>query len=319
MTPSAQAGAPGLPGRADPRPITDAEFALFQGLIRREAGIFLIPAKKALLEGRLARRLRELGLRSFGAYYRRVVEEDREELVRLLDCVCTNETHFFREPQHFDFLHTRIIPEWVAQAAAGQRPRLVRAWSAACSTGEEPYSLAMTLLDQLPPSAGWEIEILATDLSTRALDQARSGIWPLEKASEIPAQHLKRYMLKGARAQAGKMKAGPALRSLIRFQRLNLSGERYAVTGLFDLIFCRNVLIYFDPEMRARVTSRLLDHLDPAGYLFLGHAETLNGVSDRFRSVLPTVYGHARDPQRAPDVPRERPLGAGPGRDGSAG
>lgn len=319
MTRRGQAGAPGLPGRADPRSITDAEFALFQGLIRREAGIFLIPAKKALLEGRLARRLRELGLRSFGAYYRRVVEEDKEELVCLLDCICTNETHFFREPQHFDFLQHQVIPEWVAQAAPGQRSRRVRVWSAACSTGEEPYSLAMTLLDQLPPSAGWEIEILATDLSTRALDQARAALWPVEKAGEIPPQYLKRYMLRGARTQEGKMKAGPAIRSLIRFQRLNLSADHYPVTGPFDLIFCRNVLIYFDPDLRGRVIRRLLHHLEPTGYLFLGHAETLNGVSEQVRNVLPTVYGHARDPQRRPDLPVERAMGAGPGRDGGAG
>ncbi|HYB72678.1 MAG TPA: protein-glutamate O-methyltransferase CheR, partial [Candidatus Sulfotelmatobacter sp.] len=228
-------------------------------------------------------------------------------------------THFFREPQHFDFLQHQVIPEWVAQAAPGQRSRRVRVWSAACSTGEEPYSLAMTLLDQLPPSAGWEIEILATDLSTRALDQARAALWPVEKAGEIPPQYLKRYMLRGARTQEGKMKAGPAIRSLIRFQRLNLSADHYPVTGPFDLIFCRNVLIYFDPDLRGRVIRRLLHHLEPTGYLFLGHAETLNGVSEQVRNVLPTVYGHARDPQRRPDLPVERAMGAGPGRDGGAG
>ena len=294
MTQGNVAGDGQVVGHQPIRPISDKEFALFQALIHREAGIYLTPVKKVLLEGRLSRRVRKLGLNSFGAYYRRVVEGgDGEELIRLIDQICTNETHFFREPQHFDFLEKRMVPAWTAEAAAGTRSRQIRVWSAGCSTGEEPYSLAMALRASFPPSEGWTIEILATDLSTRALERAQTAIWPLEKSHEIPTRHLKSFMLKGTRSQEGKMKVRPEIRSLVSFQRLNLRDEMYPVTGLFDLIFCRNVLIYFDVELRQRVVQRLLSHLAPTGYLFLGHAETLHGLADRVRTVIPTVFVHA--------------------------
>jgi len=284
---------------ASPVPrISAKEFALFRDLIQRESGIFLSEAKKALVVGRLGRRLRELGLRSLAAYYRLLVEGDEQERTRMLDCICTNETHFFREPRQFEFLEQRVFPDWAARAAAG-RPRRIRAWSAACSTGEEPYSLAMTLLAHFPPSSGWTLEILASDLSTRALDQARAGLWSVDKAREIPERYLKAFMLRGTGAQEGVMKAGPEIRSLLRFQRVNLNQDRYPVQGPFDLVFCRNVLIYFDVASKARVVHRLLDELAPGGYLFLGHAESLTGLSDRGRSVGPTVYVRAHEPGRA--------------------
>ncbi|MGH2397226.1 MAG: CheR family methyltransferase [bacterium] len=280
------------------RPLTNQEFTLFQTLIHRKAGIYLSPAKKTLLEGRLNKRLRELGLNSFGDYYRLVIEErDGAELVHLLDRISTNETHFFREPRQFSFVEQRVFPEWTSQAASGMRSRRIRVWSAGCSTGEEPYSIAMTLWERFPPSAGWEIEILATDLSTRALDVARTAVWPITKAKEIPPGYLKRFMLKGTRTQEGKMKAGPEIRSIVRFERLNLNDEAYPVTGLFDLIFCRNVLIYFDAQSRVRVIHRLLNHLAPSGYLFVGHAESLNAVTDRVQPVMPTVYIYAGEKQ----------------------
>ena len=272
-------------------PITQQEFKLFQELIYRKAGIYLAPSKKGLIEARLARRLRELGLSSFGAYYHRVVEEgDGGELVHLLNRISTNETHFLREPKQFEFLGQRVFPEWTSQGASGKRSRRIRVWSAGCSTGEEPYSLAMVLLEHFPPSAGWEIELLATDLSTRALELARTAVWPIAKVKEIPPRYLKRFMLKGTRTQEGKMKAGPEIRSVVRFERLNLNDELYPVTGLFDVIFCRNVLIYFDTQSRARVIHRLLNYLVPAGYFFVGHAESLHGVTGRVRNVMPTVY-----------------------------
>lgn len=272
------------------RPITDREFALFQELIQREAGIHLTPAKKPLLVGRLSRRLRVLGLKSFGDYYRLVMERGSAELTVLLDCICTNETHFFREPRQFEFLEQRLFPEWEDQAASGKRSRRVRVWSAACSTGEEPYSLAMMLWDHFPSTSGWEIEILATDLSTRALKLAEDGVWSIEKAKEIPPKYLKSYMLRGTRSQEGKMKVCPALRSMVRFERANLNRDLLPVMGLFDLIFCRNVLIYFNNESKTRVVERLLNHLAPTGYLFVGHAESLNSLTDRVWSVIPTVY-----------------------------
>jgi chemotaxis protein methyltransferase CheR len=286
------------PDSAGPRPgagltriLTPREFRLFQALIQREAGIHLSEAKKVLVEGRLARRLRELGV-DFGEYYG-LVEADPQERVRMLDCICTNETHFFREPRQFEFLETQVFPEWRARAEAGTMARHVRVWSAGCSTGEEPYSVAMAFLARFPPSTGWEIEIVATDLSTRVLDRAQDAVWPIDKAKEIPEPYLKAFMLRGTGPEEGRMKAGPLVRSRVRFQRLNLNAEPFTFAGRFDLVLCRNVLIYFDAASKARVVGRLLERMEPHGYLFLGHAETVTGLNARTRSVGPTVYAHA--------------------------
>lgn len=270
--------------------ITEREFGLFQALILREAGIYLAPAKKALLVGRLSKRLRALGLTSFDAYYRRIVDEDdRAERIEMLDCVSTNETHFFREPRQFEFLERQVISAWKQRG-----PRVLRVWSAGCSTGEEPFSLAMLLRHHFPPGCGREIEILATDISTRVLARAEAGVWPIERAREIPLSYRRAFMLRGTASQEGRMKAGPEIRALVRFERLNLNEERYPVRGPFHLIFCRNVLIYFQAETKLRVIHRLLDALAPDGLLFLGHAESLNAVTDRVTTVVPTVYAHAR-------------------------
>ncbi len=283
-------------GAAMPR-MSDGDFSLFQKLILREAGIFLAPVKKMLLVGRLNSRLRDLGLRSFRQYYELVADGgDPDERMRMLDRICTNETSFFREPRHNDFLQQNVFPRWSEEAAAGLRRKEIRIWSAACSTGEEPYSLAMALLDAFHPSKGWTVEILASDLSTRALAQAQAGLWSAERAKGIPARYLKRFMLRGIKDQHGKMKARDQIRSVIQFARLNLNDERYAVTGRFDLIFCRNVLIYFDGEGKTTVVRRLISHLASDGYLFVGHAESLQGNGMSLRSVVPTVYTLA-DPQ----------------------
>jgi chemotaxis protein methyltransferase CheR len=283
-----------LPGAGLTRILTPREFRLFQALIQREAGIHLSDAKKVLVEGRLARRLRELGV-DFSEYYG-LVEADPQERVRMLDCICTNETHFFREPRQFEFLETHVFPEWRARAEAGTMARRVRVWSAGCSTGEEPYSVAMAFLACFPPASGWEIEIVATDLSTRVLDRAQAAVWPIDKAKEIPEHFLKAFMLRGSGPEEGRMKAGPLVRSRVSFQRLNLNAEPFTFAGRFDLVLCRNVLIYFDAPSKARVVSRLLERMEPRGYLFLGHAETVTGLNARTRSVGPTVYAHADGP-----------------------
>jgi chemotaxis protein methyltransferase CheR len=276
------------------RILTPREFRLFQALIQREAGIHLSDAKKVLVEGRLARRLRELQV-DFAEYYV-LVETDPQERVRMLDCISTNETHFFREPRQFEFLESHVFPEWRARAESGARARRIRVWSAGCSTGEEPYSVAMAFLASFPPSSGWEIEITATDLSTRVLDRAQAAVWPIDKAKEIPEAHLKAFMLRGTGPEEGRMKAGPLVRSVVHFQRLNLNAEPFTFGGRFDLVLCRNVLIYFDALSKARVVGRLLDRMERHGYLFLGHAETVTGLSARTRTVGPTVYGHADGP-----------------------
>lgn len=287
-----------MPATAEPaivvplglRPITDREFRLFQDLVYRETGIFLGPHKKQLLMSRLASRLRELGIEDFGDYFQRVSGTDGEERRRMIESLCTHETSFFREPRQFEFLEKQVIPAWAVAAAAGRRGRRVRVWSAGCSTGEEPFSIAMLLALHLPCAAGWDCEVLATDLSLRALTRAAAATWPIRRAAEIPQPLLKRFMLKGVRSQQGTMRASTPLSSLVRFQRLNLNDAAYPFDTRFDLVFCRNVLIYFDTASRERAVERLLRHLTPGGHLFLGHSESLLGRNDRVRSAIPSVY-----------------------------
>jgi len=265
--------------------INTRDFRRFQALVQSEAGIFLSDQKRALLVGRLAPRLRALALPTFAAYYDRVWS-DREELVRMIDALCTNETHFFREPKQFAFLEQQVLPAWRAAAEAGQRPKRLRVWSAGCSTGEEPFSIAMSLAWHLPD---WTSEILASDISTKILDRAAAGVWPIARAAEIPPHYRKTFMLRGTGAQEGKMAARPELAAMVRFSRINLHGDSYPVGGRFDLIFCRNVLIYFDTPSRQRAVERLLDRLEPSGFFFLGHSESLNHV-ERVRAAGPTIY-----------------------------
>ncbi len=270
-----------------PKPLSMSCFRLFQELIHKEAGIFLSDAKRELLVARLLRRLRALGLQDFRSYYR-VVMEDRQELSRMLDRITTNETHFFRESNQLEVLRSHLAPRIRSQADSyGRR---LRVWSAGCSTGEEPYSLAMILLDALPD---WEITILAGDISTEVLEKARLGVWPLAKAEDIPELYLKRFMLKGIGRREGTMTVGPELRSVVRFDHLNLGEETWNLGTKFDLIFCRNVLIYFSPERRRRVVSSFLEHLRPHGFLFLGHAEGLSYQRQRVVPMGPNIYAKA--------------------------
>lgn len=275
------------------RPLREREFAAFQALIYQEAGIYLSKVKQALLVGRLSKRVRELGLDSFAAYYDRVVDPRYpEERIELINSICTHETHFFREPRQFEYLETAVLPKWRAQAESGARPRRVRAWSAGCSSGEEPFSIAMSLLSCCPPSAGWSVEVVATDVSTRVLERARAAVWPLERAKHIPATYLRRFMLRGYGEQEKRMKAGPEIRAAVRFEHLNLNSPSHELAGKFDLVFCRNVLIYFDTDSKERVIRQLLNRLTHDGLLFLGHAETLSGFEGERppRVVIPNVY-----------------------------
>jgi len=285
-----------------PRLISQKEFLRFQTLIYREAGIWLSEVKTALLTGRLSRRLRALKLDNFSQYYDRVTM-DEEERRTMLDAITTNETHFFREPAHFQFLEQRVFPAWQTAAASGHRSRTIRVWSAGCSTGQEPYSLAMMLVDRFPADQGWSIEIVATDLSRRALAIAEEGIWDASKAHEIPPHYLRAYMLRGIGGSRGRMKAAPDIR-VVRFLRLNLNDAEYPALGKFDLIFCRNVLIYFDLESRKRVLERLIGHLAPEARLFVGHAESLNSVCPALHCIIPTVYRQAERPSEVKHAPR---------------
>lgn len=270
-------------------PIGRNEFKAFRELIHREAGIHLADHKQALLTARLQPRLRALGFTSFRDYYELVVSDEAER-IDMLNRISTNETHFFREPRQFEFLETILIPRWREQARIGARTKSIRVWSAACSTGEEPYSIGMTLLHHCPPSDGWDIEIVATDLSTRVLERAREAVWRIGKAAEIPKPYLKSFMLRGTGPEEGRMKGSPELRSIVQFSRMNLNDVPYPMPRRFDLIFCRNVLIYFDNEVKTRVVTELLGHLAPDGLLFLGHAESIHGLTRKAKLAGPTVY-----------------------------
>jgi chemotaxis protein methyltransferase CheR len=263
---------------------TDSEFALLRDLIHASAGIRLNDTKRPLLSARLSRRIRELELPSFGAYYRYVKEHGEDELRELLDCITTHETHFFREPAQFSFLEREVVPAWHREGK-----RSIRVWSAGCSSGEEPYSIAM-LLDELAPERGWNVDIVATDLSRRVLARASEAEWPIAKSAEISERRLKAYMLRGVGAHAGKMRVTGALRAMVHFTRLNLADGVPPPGGPFDLIFCRNVLIYFSEDAKRRAVDTLLRVLDPEGFVFFGHAESLVGYRPDLQAVGPTIY-----------------------------
>lgn len=258
--------------------LDDREFARFRTLIFKLAGIHVGEAKKALVCGRLGRRLRHFGLTSYADYLERV-ESDADERQVMVDLLTTNETYFFREPRHFDLLRERLLAPFLKE-------RELRIWSAAASTGEEPYSLAMTLAD-LCGEREWRL--LGTDISTRVLETARAGIYPLAAAERIPKPYLQRYCLKGVRSQAGNFVVAAALRRRTEFRLLNLNGE-WPDLGQFHLIFLRNVMIYFNRETKMRLVGRLADRLLAGGHLVVGHSESLNGLSDRFELVVPSVY-----------------------------
>lgn len=269
------------------RPITRHEFSLFRALVEMETGIFLSDVKQALVNARLLARIRELGMSTFGEYYDRVVGSPEDELVRMINAICTNETHFFREPAQFALLSKTLLPRLVSEAAEGHRSRRIRVWCAACSTGEEPYSVAMLLLDALPRD--WSIEIVASDLSTKALERAIAGVYPMARLKDVPEDFQKRFLLRGVGPQVGKFCVSASVRKLVDFTRVNLVVGELPQLGSFDLVMCRNVLMYFRPETRLDVVRRLLGRLAPNGHLCVGHSESLHGVGG-LRTVIPTVY-----------------------------
>lgn len=260
--------------------INDQEFGLFQRLIYKIAGISLAESKKILVTGRLQRRLRHYGLDTFSQYYR-LVTGDRhpEELQVMVDLLTTNETYFFREPKHFDFLRERILP----QRSGGQ----FRIWSAASSTGEEAYSTAMVLAEYLK-DRDWEV--FGSDISTQVLAKARAAHYPLERHEGIPPAFLARYCLKGVRSQAGTFLIDRQLRDRVRFAQVNLTIPIPPEIGDFDVIFLRNVMIYFDNETKRKVVANLLPRLRKGGHFIVGHSETLNGITSDLALVQPTIY-----------------------------
>ncbi|MGD0508810.1 MAG: protein-glutamate O-methyltransferase [Terriglobales bacterium] len=283
---------PGL-GMPSQLSVSPALFQKFQKLIYAETGIWLGSSKTALLCGRLFRRLRTLDITSLKDYYERVAGPDQdEERARMIDAITTNETRFFREPRHFEFMVQRVFPRWRADAEHGLRPqgKRVRIWSAGCSSGEEPYSVAMLLAKHLPAEQGWDVRLLATDISNRVLEKACKGTYPIARAAELPKDLLHSFMLRGMAERQGEMKVKVEIQQMVDFRKVNLNQDPDLSEGPFDAIFCRNVLIYFDVTSKRRVVANLVRHLMANGILFVGHAENLSSMSSQLRSLEPTVY-----------------------------
>ena len=269
--------------------LSDKEFNLLSDLIYDVIGINLNDSKKELLRTRLGKRLRLLGISSFKEYFTYVTKTDKEELTHLFDAISTNLTSFFREIEHFNFLSSTVLPSLIEEKKS-RREKTLRIWSAACSTGEEPYSIAMTVADALKLENGWDIKILATDISTKVIDKAVAALYPEARVNGLSKDMLKSYFLKGTGAQKGFVKVKRNIRNMVVIRRINLNAPRYPFKKEFDFIFCRNVLIYFDKVTQAAIISNLYHHLKKGGHLFLGHAESLTGIDTPFVFVKPTIY-----------------------------
>lgn len=273
-----------------PAVLKDMEFNRFSTLISDEVGIKMPPAKKTLLEARLQKRVKALGLSTFEEYANYVfsAEGKRNELVHLFDVVTTNKTDFFREPAHFEYLVKSAIPALIESRDAGMQAPF-RIWSAGCSTGEEPYTMSMVLSEFAESRPGFSSSILATDISTSVLAKARTGIYAEERVDPIPLTLKKKYLTKSRDKDKALVRISPHLRSMVRFCRLNFM-EEFDIKEQMDVIFCRNVIIYFDKPTQERLLNRFCRQLVKGGYLFLGHSESINGLSVPLRPVASTVY-----------------------------
>lgn len=261
------------------RAITDDEFNRFRRFIYDHAGIAMAPQKRHLVAGRLHKRLRHYGHRSYGEYFHFVCGSDGlEERQMLVDLLTTNETYFFREPAHFDFLKQHILPRY--------RGRSFRAWSAACSSGEEVYTLAMVASEALG-QGDWEVH--GSDISQKMLRKAGAGLYPMERARDLPQPLLQKYCLKGVRSQAGHLLIDPKLKRRTQFRAANLK-QPLANNTRYQVIFLRNVLIYFDVATKRDVVNRVIGALEPGGYFFVSHVESLHGVVDQLEMVKPSVF-----------------------------
>lgn len=259
-------------------------FDAFRELVYGRAGIVLGEGKQALVGSRIGKRMRQLGLERFPDYLDWVKGDGgEEEMVQLLDAISTNVTSFFREPEHFEFLAARLA-EW--RQSGRQRLRI---WCAAASSGEEPYTLAMTVRNA-DPAPGCDAKILATDISTKVLKVAMEGVYPAAKIEALPAGFAQRFFERVGGRQSPSWSARPELRELLRFARLNLALPPFPMRGPMDFIFCRNVMIYFDNPVRQRLLGEFYRLLAPGGYLIVGHSESLTGLTGDFRVVRPSIY-----------------------------
>jgi chemotaxis protein methyltransferase CheR len=265
------------------RPLSASEFEQIRRLAYEHFGLDLRNGKESLVSARLSQKIRALNFGSFQEYYRHVVgDRTGEALIELIDALTTNYTSFFREPAHFEFLRGTVLPRLRG------RDR-IPIWSAACSTGEEPYSIAFCLLEELGEAVLGKLRIIATDISTRVLAEAQQGAYRADRFEGIPAHRLRRFVLRGEGRFEDWYRVRPEVRAVVEFHRLNLM-ERFSHLGPFPIIFCRNVMIYFDKPTQEDLVNRLAECVEPGGYLLIGHAESLNGIGHPLQYVRPAVY-----------------------------
>jgi chemotaxis protein methyltransferase CheR len=267
--------------------LSDKEFQLFREIIYRETGIHMSDKKKKLIVARLSKRLRALNLSTFTEYYNYLNQspDSDTEIVNLVNRVTTNKTDFFRERHHFDFLLKELYPR-VIEEGRRSGSRKLRIWSAGCSSGEEPYTLAMVTLEAFKAERGWDIKILATDLDTEILGKAITGVYQTQAVTPVPREYLLKYFIR----KGEHYEVAGALRSMVSFRRLNLMDETFPMKHPFDIIFCRNVIIYFDTKTKEDLLNKFYRHLKPKGHMFIGHSESLMHMKDKYRYLRHTIY-----------------------------
>jgi chemotaxis protein methyltransferase CheR len=267
------------------------DFLYFAGCLRAEAGIRLEESKRLMVAARLARRVRHLGLRSLHEYRRLVEYEDDtgDERLRMINCLTTNKTDFFREPHHFEFLAEAVARRAATRRSQGESSAF-KIWSAGCSTGEEPYSIAITLAQTLPETSWPYCTVIASDIDTEVLGRAEQGIYAAERLDGMPEAVCRIGFLRGRGCWQGQFQVKPTLQRMVTFRRINLMDEQWTVPPQLDFLFCRNVMIYFDRATQQRLVERFAGLLAPEGYLIVGHSESLYGVCDRLELVGSTVY-----------------------------
>ena len=276
--------------------LTDKDFEYLCKLAGQLAGIHLSSGKRELIYGRLAKRLRALGLNDFKQYCELLSEGDEEghkdEHTHFINAITTNVTSFFRENHHFEYMADVLLPELIKKKSLQAKPRL-RIWSAGCSSGKEPYSIAMVLKECIPDIERWDAKILATDLDSNILEVAKEGVYPKEHLKEISPQRQKRWFKTGRGVNDKSIKISDEAKSLITYKKLNLT-EDWPMKGPFDFIFCRNVTIYFDRDTRVTLLDKFANYLDHDGHLFVGHSESLFGLTQRFSTVGRTIHRKIR-------------------------
>jgi len=267
---------------------TESDFNYLSHIVGEFTGINLTEAKRELLYSRLTKRLRKLGMNSFSQYCELLKQGDQAEFTHFINAITTNVTSFFRENYHFDFLSQKFIQQIVMKKGGQSRPRL-RIWSAGCSSGEEPYSIAIVLKENISDLKRWDAKILATDLDSNILDIGRRGIYPVDRLGNMSSSRRERWFKIGNGINEGKVKISVEIKKMVTYRLLNLSGD-WPMRGPFDAIFCRNVMIYFDKPTRIKLINRFADILTEDGCLFIGHSESMLGISDRFYSVGKTIH-----------------------------